>query len=104
MKQVFDEDGKMKPKKPYLKPMDIKRLVGKAYEDVIRWIEKGHPRAGRLPAVDFSEKGKRRSYRIRPEDWEDFQQRLMVPAQMRAGQRPRAPAPRPKNSKGHFNY
>jgi hypothetical protein len=87
----------------YLKPIEIRRQARVPYEAVIGWIEVGHPRAGKLPAVDFSERGKRRSYRIRPEDWEVFQEKLKGPAQTR--QQPSSTPPRPRDkSKGRFNY
>jgi len=88
---------------PFLKPMDIRRQARVPYETVTLWIEVGHPRAGKLPAVDFSERGKRRSYRIKPEDWEDFQQKLSCPEQTR--QEHSSPPPRPVGkSEGRFDY
>ena len=92
---------------PFLKPMDIRRQARVPYETVTLWIEVGHPRAGKLVAVDFSERGKRRSYRIKPEDWEAFQEKLKGPAQTR--QQPSSPPPRPPprpvgKSEGRFDY
>jgi hypothetical protein len=92
---------------PYLKPMDIRRQARVPYETVIWWIEVGHPRAGKLDAIDFSTRGKRRSYRIKPEDWEAFQEKLRSPAQTRQqhSRPPPRPPPRPVGkSKGGFDY
>jgi hypothetical protein len=98
-KEMADEQHQQ----PFLKPMDIRHQGRFPYETVIRWIEVGHPRVGKLRAIDFSEPGKRRSYRIKPEDWEDFQQKLSCPEQTR--QEHSSPPPRPHgNSKGGFDY
>lgn len=43
-----------KEQPPYLKPIEIKRMARVPYSTVILWIEVGHERAGKLPAVDFS--------------------------------------------------
>ena len=56
--------------RPLLRPIDIKRQGRVPYRTVIAWLEAGHPRAGVLPSVNLAATGKRKSYRIRPEDWE----------------------------------
>jgi hypothetical protein len=85
--------------------MDIKRLARVPYSTVIQWLQVGHPRAGLLPSIDFAENGKRHSYRIRPQDWNDFLSRLQsVPRERQRTQ----PLPHPSSSKatpkGMFRY
>jgi hypothetical protein len=80
-----------------LKPIDIKRMARVPYATVIRWLTAGHPRAGVLPSMDLAESGKRHSYRVRQEDWQNFLQRLQtVP---RSRQQPQ-PLPRPSRGTG----
>jgi hypothetical protein len=87
----------------FLKLAEIKRIARVPYKTVTKWITVGHARAGILPSIDLAETGKRHSYRIRPEDWELFQQKLRSPAQTR--RQPSTPPPRPRDkSKGRFDY
>ena len=78
------------------KPIDIKRIARVPYRTVINWIEVGHWHAGILPSIDLADKGRRHSYRIRPQDWELFQSKLQTAP--RTHRRP-APAPRPQLAK-----
>jgi hypothetical protein len=91
---------------PVLKPMDIKRQARVPYRTVIDWIEHGHPRAGLLPSINLAPAAGRRSYRIRPADWEAFLVRLQtLPAEPRPSapeQPPRTKQPRPGT--GVFRY
>ena len=95
-KQQLDSDQ-------LLKPADIKRMARIPYTTVIKWITTGHPRAGILPSIDLAETGKRHSYRIRPQDWEAFQEKLRSPARKRRQISSPPPCPRSK-SEGRFKY
>lgn len=87
-----------------LRPIDIKRQARIPYRTVIDWLEVGHPRAGVLPSVNLSASAKRKSYRIKAEDWEEFLTRLQTEPRT---ERPASPVPRsaaePK-SDGMFSY
>jgi hypothetical protein len=90
--------------RPLLRPIGIKRQAQVPYRTVIAWLESGHPRAGALPSVNLAASGKRRSYRIRPEDWESFLARLATEPRSR---RTSLPTPRPPSGsggKGLFRY
>lgn len=89
---------------PWLKPMDLKRLVRVPYSTVIGWLTVGHPRAGVLASVDLAETGRRHSFRIRREDWEAFLARLQTAPRVRQRSKP---LPRPgqdHGKKGIFRY
>jgi hypothetical protein len=89
---------------PLLRPIDIKRQARVPYRTVIAWLELGHPRAGVLPSVNLAPTAKRKSYRVRPEDWETFLTRLRTEPRTR---QPAAPAARPPSrvgSHGLFRY
>lgn len=89
----------------YLKPIDVKRAARVPYSAVIRWLTVGHPRAGILPSIDFAETAKRHSYRIRLEDWHDFQKKLMTkPRERRSADPPPRPRQRKSGRTGMFRY
>jgi len=90
---------------PLLKPIEIKREARVPYAAVIKWLTVGHPQAGILPSIDLSDTRKRRSYRIRPQDWREFQAKLTTPPK---SQRHADPMPRPqvtgRKTSGMFRY
>ena len=114
---------------PFLRPADIKRQARVPYRTVIAWLEsrgsgdgaddgqrvpyrtviawleRGHPRAEILPSINLTTTGKRKGYRIRPEDWEAFLLRLST--EQRARPPGAAPMPRPTSrsrEQGLFRY
>jgi hypothetical protein len=96
------DDGK--PDRPLLRPIDIECQARVPYKTVIAWLEAGHPHAGVLPSVNLSADTRRRSYRIRPEDWEAFMSRLQTEPRARQSA---SPMPRPSSGpkgKGPFRY
>src|SRR5258708_6875471 len=88
----------------YFKPIDIKRLARVPYQNVIRWLEQGHPRAGVLRSIDLAETGKRHSYRIHPEDWAAFEVKLSTASSTRGKSAPPTRAARTQESTGVFRY
>jgi len=91
--------------KNLLKPMDLKRAARVPYETIIGWLTVGHPRAGILPSIDLAETGKRHSYRIRQEDWDQFLARLQTAPRQRQRTEPLPrPAVAKNNGKGMFRY
>ena len=98
-------NSQLQKSKPWLKPMDIKRLARVPYDTVIGWLTIGHPRAGLLPSIDLAATRKRHSYRVRPEDWEAFQARLQTLPKERLRNKP---VPRPSTARsgqnGMFRY
>jgi hypothetical protein len=90
--------------RPLLRPIDIKRQARVPYRTVISWLEIGHAHAGVLASVNLTEPGKRKRYRIRPDDWEAFLLRLSTKPRDRQSARP---VPRPPSAAlkgGIFRY
>jgi hypothetical protein len=79
-----------------MRPIDIKRQARVPYRTVIGWLTVGHPRAGLLPSVNLGG-GRRNSYRVRVEDWEQFLVRLQTESRSR---QPASPEPRPQPAAG----
>src|SRR5438105_7125061 len=89
--------------RPLLRPIDIKRQARVPYRTVLGWLEAGHSRAGILPSVNLAATGKRKSYRVRPEDWEAFLLRLR-PEPRNPQPAPPPPRPGPAKCRGPFRY
>jgi hypothetical protein len=87
-----------------LRPIDIKRQARVPYRTVIAWLETGHPRAGILPSVNLAPTAKRKSYRVRPDDWEAFLARLRTEPRTRQPATPTARPPSRGGSNGLFRY
>jgi hypothetical protein len=88
----------------FLRPIDIKRQARVPYRTVLAWLEIGHAKAGVLPSVNLSSSARRKSYRVRPEDWEAFLSRLRTEPRAR---QPAQPLPRLRSgsrSRGLFRY
>ena len=60
----------------WLKPIEIKRIARVPYQTVIAWLTVGHPTAGLLRSVDLAAPGKRHSFRVARQDWDEFLNRL----------------------------
>jgi len=89
----------------WLKPTDIKRLARVPYKTVLCWLTRGHSRAGVLPSIDLAESGKRHSYRVRPDDWQQFQERLRTRQSSAPDRSPTAVIrKRQKTGPGNFRY
>ena len=89
----------------WLKPVDIKRIAGVPYKTVVAWLTSGHSRAGVLPSVDLANDGKRHSYRVRPDDWQQFQERLRTRQSSAPDRSPTAVIrKRQKTGPGNFRY
>ena len=75
---------------------DLVRMARVERRTVLRWIEKGHERAGRLPAYDCGTVCYRR-LRVRTEDWNAFCDRMLVGT-------PSTDPPRPRRAPKRFAY